>query len=177
LRAAPFTLSDDVLDLVSAGYVELEVNANAAARGPKATARFSTDVEQTISEAQADNHIYTTTTGKADAFAKGKKVKTEVGYFVKTDEEILSFEVAHQIKSSKKNKRKKKAGKNRKDKKNKSSNRKKKNRKDGKSNKGSAKKKKSKGKSKKPIVRERQQLTVTIVTRKSAQQNGPVSVD
>lgn len=180
--AAPVPLSNAELDRVSAGYVDLEVQAKAIATGPNAVSRFSANVEQVIGDAQADNYIYTTTTGLAEAFAKGRRVYTEVGYFFQTDEEVLSFEVVHKSSSrtgrakSGKNKRNNNK-KNKHGNKKKNSNKKKKRKKHAaKSNAKNNKKKKNhrKGKNKKvkkrsgkkKVKRERQQLYITVVTRR-----------
>jgi len=101
VNAAPVLLNNAELDRISAGYVDLEVSARATASGPNAVSRFSANVEQTISDIQPDDYIYTTTTGLASAFARGKVVHTEVGYFLQTDEEILSFSVLQNFSSSK----------------------------------------------------------------------------
>jgi len=126
VKAAPVLLDNAELDRISAGYVDLEVNAKATATGRNAVSRFSANVEQTISEVQPDGYIYTTTTGLANAYARGKVVSTEVGYFLQTDEEILSFSVLQNFSSRKslaKNGKKNQTGKAS----NKKSNRKKKN--------------------------------------------------
>lgn len=173
LHAAPVLLSNAELDRISGGYVELEVNALAIAKGPNSVARFSANVEQVIGEAQEDNYIYTTTTGLAEAFAKGRKVYTEVGYFFQTDEEILSFDVVHKSssrtgrgKSGKNRKKNNKKGKKHTGK-NKGKNKSKNNKKKKHTRKVKGNKKKGKKRSgRKNVKRERQQLYVTVVTRR-----------
>lgn len=196
-QASPVLLSDLELDRISGGYVDLEVSAKATAIGPKSVARFSADVQQTYADSKNGKYIYTTTTGYADAFAKGRKVSTEVGYIFGTDEKILSFSVEHykhtSKKSGRKNKDKKASKKKRpsdsgkkkqssKPKKNKNS-KPQKNKKPkhsagskksaNKTGKNSAKKNSKKGKSypnskRNKVVREHQKLKVTIVTRRRA---------
>ncbi len=170
IHAAPRVLSEFELDRVSAGYVDLELSGRAVAVGPNSVSRFSATVEQTIGEVQSDNYIYTTTYGLAEAFAKGRRVQTEVGYFFQTDEEVLAFEVIHKFSSrsgagkhKKKNKKNKQQKRKKKQAVKKSSNKnKKKKRKNNQSVKQKNKKKR------KRVTREKQQLYVSVVTRRLA---------
>ena len=92
LNAEPIPLTNNTLDQISAGTVELSVNAIAQGEGYRAQNIAITNVKI---EEQPDNgsgFIYTVSTGEALAYSRGEQISTEVGYSLTvTDEKIVSF--------------------------------------------------------------------------------------
>ena len=140
-------LSNTELDSVAAGYLTVEVFAEAGALGPITSTNTVTDVVvRTLSE-RDDGFIYTKGKGKAIAYAKGTDVYTFVDGMFDTDEEIVSVKIVYKTNKSKqgKNKKRSKQGKS------------KKRNKRGKTNKHR--------KSKKSLVTERSVYKIRVVTR------------
>jgi len=124
--AGPVPLSDSDLDAVSAGFVELTVDAVADATGPNPDAIAFTNVDIQTSEADENGDIFTVATGDGIARARGETVFTAVGYQLDTDETIVSFDLRESLRNSEfdnkkgksKNKNRKNSNKNKSGKKN-----------------------------------------------------------
>ena len=190
----PLRLSTQQLDNISAGLLEISVEAAALAEGVNPVTDTQTFTSVVVGEPEDDGYTYTTGDGYGIAYAKGESVytATDAGFY--TDEEIVSFEFGTSLETSvvaEKKGKKHKKNKN-KNKKNKHSNKKKNNNKKGKNKKSKKKKhsknkhnkkeknKNKKGKKKKhqkkgkhgkkqPVVEQTQTVRIRVVTRAPSQ--------
>lgn len=194
----PLRLSTQQLDNISAGLLEISVDAAALAEGANPVTDTQTFTSVVVGEPEDDGYTYTTGDGYGLAYAKGESVytATDAGFY--TDEEIVSFEFGSSLetrvvaenkgkkhkknknkhkknKNNKSSKKKHKNNKNNKKGKNKKSNKKKqskkKNNKKGKKNKGKKKKHQKKGKhgKKQPVIEQTQTVRIRVVTRAPSQ--------
>ncbi len=98
--ANPLRLSDATLDSISAGFVNITVDAVALADGKKPLAETFTSVNKTVSEPDENGYIYTVSIAEADAFARGSSVSTSVAAGFETDEEIVSLDFGHSLETN-----------------------------------------------------------------------------
>ncbi len=93
--AEPTLLTDSQLDQVTAGFLRIDVSANALAISDMSDT-FSNTVTSTnvdVGQTGANGYIYTTGTGSANATAIGHQVYTGVSGGFDTDEEIVRVDV------------------------------------------------------------------------------------
>ena len=98
--ANPLKLSDATLDSISAGFVNITVDAVALADGKNPLAETFTSVVKTVSEPDENGYIYAVSIAEADAFARGSSVFTSVAAGFETDEEIVSLDFGHSLETN-----------------------------------------------------------------------------
>ena len=88
-------LSDSQLDQVTAGYLAINVAADAHAVSAAADTFTNTitETQVNVGEPQDDGYIYTTGNGRASATAIGQTVQTAVGGGFETNQDIVSVDV------------------------------------------------------------------------------------
>ena len=88
-------LSDSQLDQVTAGYLAINVAADAHAVSAAADTftNTMTETQVNVGEPQDDGYIYTTGNGRASATAIGQTVQTTVGGGFETNQDIVSVDV------------------------------------------------------------------------------------
>lgn len=90
-------LSDSQLDKVSAGYLAINVAADAHAVSSAADT-FTNTITEThvnVGQPQDDGYVYTTGNGRAFATAIGQTVQTAVGGGFETNQDVVSVDVNH----------------------------------------------------------------------------------
>jgi len=97
LSAEPLPLSNEQLDRVTAGFLAINVAADAQAVSELASTFTNTVTSTNISvgQPQEDGYIYTTGNGTAAATAIGQAGYTAVGGNYDTNQEVVHVEVSH----------------------------------------------------------------------------------